>query len=190
MTAKLGVVLLLACAVRAADPFAALHEKLGQQAEDSLAHAHAPRPFQIRWAKPQVFQVRYAKPHAPASPYLWSVARVESGFNPAAVSPKGALGMFQFMPATARRFGLQVDTRVDERLDPTRSAVAAARYLNFLHGRFGDWKLALAAYNSGEQRVASAVERGRTRDFYELSRRGLLPEETRLYVPRVLAARN
>jgi hypothetical protein len=170
----------------AADPFEELHRRLERRAEESLVRARAPRPFQVRWARPHLYVVRWAKPRPPASPYLWDVARVESGFNPSALSPKGALGMFQFMPGTARRFGLRVDGRVDERLDAARSAVAAARYLNFLHGMFGDWKLALAGYNAGENRVLEAIREGGTRDFHELSRRGLLPEETRLYVPRVL----
>jgi membrane-bound lytic murein transglycosylase D len=117
---------------------------------------------------------------------LWEVARVESGFNRFALSSKGARGMFQFMPDTARRFGLRVDGRVDERLDAGKSSVAAARYLNFLHGMFGDWKLALAAYNAGENRVLDAIEKAGSRDFFEISRRGLLPDETRQYVPKVL----
>ena len=95
--------------------------------------------------------------------------------------------MFQLMPDTARRFGLRVDHTVDERLNPGRSAFAAAHYLNLLHSMFGDWRLALAAYNAGENRVHDAIRVGGTRDFSELSRRRLLPEETRFYVPRVLA---
>lgn len=181
--------LLLAGLAQASDPFVALHQDLERQADETLTRAHAPRPFQVRWAKPHVFQVRWAKPRpapAPASPYLWQVARVESGFNPTALSPKGARGMFQLMPGTARRFGLRVDGAVDERVDPGRSGVAVARYLTFLHGLFGDWSLALAAYNAGENRVLGAIERAGTRDFFEISRRGLLPDETRQYVPKVL----
>ncbi len=186
MSVKLALLLIPFACAQASDPFAALHESLERQAGESLARARAPRPFEIRWAKPAVFVVRWAKPRTPASPFLWEVARVESGFNPTALSSKGALGMFQLMPATARRFGLRVDEAVDERLNPRRSAFAAAHYLNFLHGIFGDWKLALAAYNAGENRVLDAIRLGGTRDFDDLSRRRLLPEETRLYVPRVL----
>jgi membrane-bound lytic murein transglycosylase D len=94
--------------------------------------------------------------------------------------------MFQLMPATARRFGLRVDAAVDERADARRSGAAAARYLNFLHGLFGDWKLALAAYNAGENRVIAAIQKAGSRNFQEISRRRLLPEETRLYVPKVI----
>jgi len=173
--------------MQAADPFATMHRDLERQADESLTRARVPRPFQVRWAKPHpVFVVRWAKPRPPASPYLWEVARVESRFNPLALSPKGARGMFQLMPDTARRFGLRVDAAVDERVDAGRAGVAAARYLNFLHGLFGDWKLALAAYNAGENRVIEAIRKSGSRDFYEISRRRLLPEETRLYVPKVI----
>jgi hypothetical protein len=117
---------------------------------------------------------------------LLVVAGVESGFNPQAVSPKGARGAWQLMPATAERFGLRVDGLVDERTHPQRSTRVAARYLRELYEQFGDWLLALAAYNAGEGRVAKAVERGGTRDFWQLAQQRLLPEETRRYVPAVL----
>lgn len=118
---------------------------------------------------------------------LLSVAYVESGFNPMALSPKGARGMWQFMPATARRYGLSVDGAVDHRTHTALATRAAARYLRDLHGQFGDWKLALAAYNAGEGTVWSVIRRTGVRDFDEMSRRRLLPAETRAYVPSVLA---
>lgn len=118
---------------------------------------------------------------------LLAVAYVESRFNPKAVSPVGAGGMWQFMPGTAARYGLQVTAMVDHRKHPEHSTRAAARYLRFLYGMFGDWKLALAGYNWGEGNVQKAIRRGGTRDFDELSRRGYLPLETRKYVPAVLA---
>lgn len=117
---------------------------------------------------------------------IW-VGLVESGYNPAARSPKDALGMWQFIPATAERFGLRMGRR-DERTDPEKSTRAAARYLKFLYGLFQDWMLALAAYNAEENRVASAIERTGVRDFWELARLGALPSETQNYVPAVLAA--
>lgn len=117
---------------------------------------------------------------------LLVVAEIESGFNPLALSPKGARGPWQLMPATAERFGLRVDKQTDERIHPERSTRAAARYLRELYAQFGDWLLALAAYNAGEQRVTNAIERGGTRDFWQLAQRRLLPEETRRYVPAVL----
>jgi hypothetical protein len=119
---------------------------------------------------------------------LLSVAMVESGFNPLALSPKGARGIWQFMPATAERYGLTVASGNDHRTNPEYSTRAAARYLRDLYQQFGDWKLALAAYNAGENRVQRIINKTGIRDFEEMSRRGLLPLETRNYVPAVLAA--
>lgn len=117
-------------------------------------------------------------------PALVWLAEVESSFNPSARSPVGALGLFQFMPATAERFGLAL-TPEDERLQPDRSAVAAARYLKFLHGRFDSWPLALAAYNAGEGRVGRLLRTHRASTFEEIAPH--LPTETRLYVPKIEA---
>ncbi len=119
---------------------------------------------------------------------LLSVAMIESGFNPLALSPKGARGIWQFMPATAQRYGLSVGAAIDHRTHPEQSTRAAARYLRDLYRQFGDWKLALAAYNAGENRVQRIINKTGIRDFEEMSRRGLLPLETRNYVPAVLAA--
>lgn len=121
---------------------------------------------------------------------LLSVAAVESGFNPAALSPKGARGLWQLMPATARRYGLAVEPGRDDRLDPVKSTHAAARYMNDLYAQFQDWPLALAAFNAGEDRVERARERRGGGDFWTLSRLAALPEETRRYVPAVLAKSN
>ncbi len=113
-----------------------------------------------------------------------SVARVESGGDPRALSPKGARGLMQFMPDTARRYGLRVNSTADERTDPAKSAAAATRYLQDLFARFGDWRLALAGYNAGEARVEQAIGRTGLREFDGLL--GLLPPETRRYVPAVM----
>jgi Kef-type K+ transport system membrane component KefB len=118
---------------------------------------------------------------------LLGVALVESGFNPLALSPKGARGIWQFMPATAIRYGLTIQPGTDDRTHPEHSTRAAARYLRDLYNQFRDWKLALAAYNAGEQRVQRIIDKTGIRDFDEMSRRGLLPLETRKYVPAVLA---
>jgi soluble lytic murein transglycosylase-like protein len=118
---------------------------------------------------------------------LLAVALVESGFNPLALSPKGARGIWQLMPATAQRYGLTVEPMNDHRTSPEHSTRAAARYLRDLYRQFGDWKLALAAYNWGEDKVQRVINRTGIRDFDELTRRGLLPLETRKYVPAVLA---
>ncbi|HMC54620.1 MAG TPA: lytic transglycosylase domain-containing protein [Gemmatimonadaceae bacterium] len=120
------------------------------------------------------------------------LAMVESGFNPKARSPVKASGLWQFMSATARQFGLTVNRRIDERNNPLRATEAALSYLSDLHDRFGSWYLAAAAYNSGEGRVSKALKRvtGRTKgtdaDFYRISSR--LPRETREYVPKIIAA--
>ncbi len=117
-------------------------------------------------------------------PELVWLAEVESSFNPAARSPAGAAGMFQLMPATARSLNLSLRPW-DERLQTDKSARAAARYLRQLHGRFGDWRLALAAYNAGEGRVDELLKKNRARTFDAIAHR--LPAETQLYVPKVEA---
>lgn len=119
---------------------------------------------------------------------LLSVVLIESGFNPLALSPKGARGLWQLMPATARRYGLTVEPENDHRIHPELATRAAARYLRDLYRQFGDWPLALAAYNTGEARVQRLIQQTGLRDFHELARRGLLPLETRNYVPAILAA--
>ena len=119
---------------------------------------------------------------------LLKIAQVESNWQPFALSPKGAFGLWQLMPATARRYGLRVDGTRDDRADTSKATRVAARYLRDLHMRFGDWALALAAYNAGEEAVERAIGRGASRDFWNLSQRKLLPAETRAYVPAVLAS--
>ena len=117
------------------------------------------------------------------SEWVW-IAEVESSMNPRARSPAGARGLFQFMPATAERFGMR-SSWPDERTDPEKSARAAAQYLRTLHGTFGSWPLAIAAYNAGEGRVGRTLEATGASSFPALARH--LPAETRLYVPKVLA---
>jgi len=119
---------------------------------------------------------------------LAAVILVESGGRTTALSPKGARGLWQLMPDTARRYGLRVDQIQDDRLDLFRATDAAARYLHDLYAQFGDWRLALAAYNTGEANVGSAILRAHTQDFDQLTNLRMLPLETRNYVPRVLAA--
>lgn len=119
---------------------------------------------------------------------LVAVVLVESGGHRAALSSQGARGLWQFMPATARRYNLQVARGIDERLDVEKSTRAAARHLRNLHELFGDWRLALAAYNAGAGAVKNAVRRGGSKDFATLSSLRLLPAETRAYVPAVLGA--
>lgn len=114
------------------------------------------------------------------------IAGVESNYDPLALSPKGARGLWQLMPETAKRFGLSVEERTDDRIHPVHSTRAAALYLHELYLQFGDWTLALAAYNTGESRVAAAMKAADSRDFWQISGLGLLPSETRQYVPVVL----
>ncbi len=113
---------------------------------------------------------------------------VESAGNIAALSPKGARGVWQFMPDTARRFGLTVNSKTDDRLDVPKSTRAAARYLRGLYVQFDNWPLALAAYNGGEEVVEKAVLTSGSNDFSLLNSRRLIPVETRAYVPAVMAA--
>jgi membrane-bound lytic murein transglycosylase MltF len=117
-----------------------------------------------------------------------SVVVVESGGRTNALSPKGALGLWQLMPDTARRYGLEVAPRKDERLDAEKSTRAAVRYLRDLYQQFGSWPLALAGYNAGEAVLQRAVDRAGSSDFLQLSSLRLLPQETRNYVPAVLSA--
>ena len=115
---------------------------------------------------------------------------VESAGSATALSPKGARGIWQFMPDTARRYGLTVTAERDERLDVQKATHAAARYLRDLYRQFGNWPLAFAAYNAGEKLVEKASLTAGSNDFASLSSRRLLPAETRGYVPAVLAASN
>jgi len=115
------------------------------------------------------------------------LAQAESGFHPLAVSRVGARGIWQFMASRARGYGLSHNMYVDDRQDPEKSTRAAAHHLKDLYNEFGDWYLAMAAYNSGPGTVQSAVKRTGFADFWELYRRNVLPKETRNYVPIILA---
>jgi membrane-bound lytic murein transglycosylase D len=118
---------------------------------------------------------------------IW-LAQAESVWKPNALSHAAAKGIWQFIPATGTRFGLAQTAWIDQRSHPELSTRAAARYLRWLHDHFaGDWLLAMAAYNSGENRVDSAIARCGYADFWEIHRRGLLPQETRNYVPIILS---
>jgi soluble lytic murein transglycosylase-like protein len=120
------------------------------------------------------------------------LAMIESEFNPNAKSPVHAVGLWQFMSGTARRFGLTVKGKVDERRDPARATDAAIDYLSDLHERFGSWYLAAAAYNSGEGTVLRALRKvtgkktGTDEDFFRIL--PALPKETQDYVPKLIAA--
>jgi membrane-bound lytic murein transglycosylase D len=115
------------------------------------------------------------------------LAQAESGFKPQALSRARALGMWQFIASRGNEYGLRRTWWVDDRQDPEKSTRAAARHLRDLYDQFGDWYLAMAAYNTGPGNVARAIERTGYADFWELYRRNVLPRETRNYVPIILA---
>ncbi|HEU4882921.1 MAG TPA: transglycosylase SLT domain-containing protein [Longimicrobium sp.] len=123
---------------------------------------------------------------------LLYLSMIESGFNPTAKSHASAVGLWQFIEDTGERYGLRVDGYVDERKHPEKSTDAALSYLEDLHGQFGSWYLAAAAYNTGEGRVARVMkqvtgsQKGRDADFWRI--RSRLPRETREYVPLMVAA--
>lgn len=119
---------------------------------------------------------------------LYYLAMIESGYSTGARSWASAVGIWQFIPGTGKRYGLKINSYVDERKDPVRSTRAAARYLASLFRVYQNWELAMASYNAGERRILGAILRGHTRDFWELSKKKLLPRETRNYVPKMMAA--
>lgn len=196
----------------AQDPFAALHDGLVTATDVVLAEALRDRPW-LKTAEPgrdmqpptaaqraervsaAVQRVQQLRPRIDpilraegVPPELIAVALVESGGRTMAASPKGARGVWQFMPETARRYGLVVSAKRDERVELEKSTGAASRYLRDLYRQFGDWPLALAAYNAGEQAVERAVGRSGRQDYLTIAR--LLPLETRNYVPAVLESMN
>jgi len=115
------------------------------------------------------------------------LAQAESAFQPQAVSRAGARGIWQFMPFRGQEYGLDRSWWIDERSDPELATRAAAHHLRDLYGMFGDWYLVMAAYNSGPGNVAKAVERTGYADFWELQKRNVLPNQTKNYVPIILA---
>ena len=121
-------------------------------------------------------------------PDLVYIALIESGFSPKALSRSNAVGYWQFIYGTAKRYGLRIDGYVDERRDPVLSTRAAANYFKELFSLFESWHLALAAYNSGEYRVNRAVLKHYNRNFWFLSSKKALPRETRNYIPKFISA--
>lgn len=178
--------------VRPADPIAAMANAAGQIARPSADQNRNPSAVKVLQVGPQFqfvgFDAQRIFREEGLPLELLNVAKVESNFDPSALSPKGALGLWQFMPATARRYGLRVDAIHDDRLDREKSTRAAARYLRDLHAKFNDWPLALAAYNAGEDMVRRAMERTGDSDFWKLSNARQLPSETRTYVPSIINA--
>jgi membrane-bound lytic murein transglycosylase D len=116
------------------------------------------------------------------------LALIESGFNPYAYSRSKASGPWQFIYLTGIRYGLRSDWWIDERRDPEKSTIAAAKYLKDLYDMFECWYLAAAGYNAGEKKIAAAMKRYRTEDFWELTKYQYLKRETKDYVPQMIAA--
>ncbi len=117
------------------------------------------------------------------------LAMIESGFSPHAYSVASAVGPWQFMSGTGKRYALRIDSWIDERRDPLKSSVAAALYLKELYGLFNkDWYLAAAGYNAGENKILRAIDMYNSRDFWEISKGSYLKRETKDYVPKLLAA--
>lgn len=118
---------------------------------------------------------------------LYYVGLIESGYQNHATSHAGAVGPWQFIKGTAKRYGLKVNSKVDERKNIIKSTKAAALYFQDLFNIFGSWELALAAYNTGEYGMIRRIRGANTRAYYELSSKKVIPKETRNYVPKVLA---
>ena len=117
------------------------------------------------------------------------IALIESGFSSKATSHAAAVGYWQFIKGTGRRYGLEVNPLIDERRDPVLSTQAAAEYFKGLYSVFGSWYLAMASYNVGENRVKREVMNHYTRDFWELARKRRFPKETINYIPKFIAAK-
>lgn len=111
---------------------------------------------------------------------------IESRCDIKAKSPAGAVGLWQFMPMTARKYGLKIDNYVDERCDPYKATSAAMKYLSDLYARFGDWTVAIASYNCGEGTMQRAMRKAKSRNFWKVRKE--LPKETQLYIPKFIAA--
>jgi len=116
------------------------------------------------------------------------MALIESGFNPHAFSRSKACGPWQFISSTGKKYGLLVNWWIDERRDPEKSTIAAAKYLTDLYDMFECWYLAAASYNAGEGKISRAMKRYRTEDFWELTKHRDLKRETKNYVPQMIAA--
>jgi membrane-bound lytic murein transglycosylase D len=119
---------------------------------------------------------------------LLYVAMIESGFAPHATSHAGAVGMWQFIKPTAQRYGLKVNSWVDERRNFTKATRAAIRYKKDLYQMFGSWHLVSASYNTGENRIHRLIQKHQTNSFWDLAAMRALPDETIDYVPKIIAA--
>ena len=171
----------------AAAPPASVPEKVTSQTTAPRKSASAPVGAQSRRWRELQKQIEPILKQQDLPVEILAVVKIESGGQLDALSPAGARGLWQLMPDTARRYGLIVSETKDERLNLEKATWAATQYLRDLHELFGDWRLVLAAYNAGEQAVSRAMVRHGSREFDVLSQKRAIPEETRRYVPAVLA---
>ncbi len=149
------------------------------------------RPHFARYLERSEFFIPYITPILKSNGMpedLVYLAMIESGFNNHARSHARAVGPWQFISATGKRYGLMVNWWVDERRDTQKSTLAAVAYLKDLHNMFQSWELAASAYNAGENKIVKAIRRFGTKDFWVLSRQRYLRQETRDYVPKIIAA--
>ena len=130
-----------------------------------------------------LYEAEFSKTGIPQELKYLSI--VESGLKPTAISHSGAVGLWQFMKSTGKLYGLRINDDVDERKDPIRSTQAASQYLKDLFHQFGDWTLALAAYNCGPGNVRKAIRRSQASEFWSM--KNYLPRETRRYIPKYVA---
>jgi len=116
------------------------------------------------------------------------LSMIESGFSQTATSEAKAVGLWQFMSRTGRDYGLEITEYIDERRDEKKSTKAAVSYLSDLYDEFGDWFLAVAAYNGGPGRMRNAIKKSKSKDFWKIAQEDILPLETKRYVPKLIAA--
>src|SRR5690606_25979730 len=126
-----------------------------------------------------LFESRFTHWNLP--PELKYIAIIETKLNPPAISSADTKGILQFMPATGKQYCLYQDKYVDLFYEPVASTDAAARYLKYLHDKFGDWNLAISAYNAGPARIENLIKKHKTRNYWKL--RPYMPQETQAYVP-------
>ncbi len=160
-------------------------EAFAKKHEEGLQHFYH---RSIQRGKPLLPMMQTTLVSAGLSDLLIYLAMVESGFSPAITSPKRAVGLWQFMPATARAYDLSVSTLRDERCDPISATHAAISYLSKLHTQFGSWYLAMMAYNCGEGRLQKAIAHAQSRELATLidPTQSILPRETRDYIQKIL----
>lgn len=178
----------------AAPEFAEIPQEVNEKVEQWVRYFQSPRGRQhmerylARMTRYSTLMKRILKRNGLPEDLIY-IALIESGFSHKATSHAAAVGYWQFIRGTGKRYGLEINTMVDERRDPVLSTQAAAEYYKMLYGEFNSWYLSMAAYNVGENRVRREIIRNGTRDFWTLARKRRLPRETINYVPKFLAAR-